>query len=154
MICLVVKTPLAEDDICARIFNSFHHIDEVVLLHLLQLFVIFDRLNLESVFRFGLWRLERASQNYYLSVVDFLLHLRVRKVFINNDALNKLRILNSAACLCNDFDEVEVDVFALKICNVKNGFNCQVCEVILTLAYYLRAQSGCGALAQELVVVL
>jgi hypothetical protein len=77
----------------------------------------------------------------------------VREIFINNDTFDKLGVFNGSTSLSNDFDEVEVDVFALKIGNVKYCSYCKVCEVVLALTDNFRSESGCGALTQELVVV-
>ena len=72
MICLIVEAPLAENNVCTRIFNSFNHVCEVILLHLLELFVILNRLDFDTVLGLRFWGLKRAGQDGDLYVAKLL----------------------------------------------------------------------------------
>lgn len=89
MICLIVEAPLAENNVCTRIFNSFNHVCEVILLHLLELFVILNRLDFDTVLGLRFWGFEGTSENNNLCVSDLLHHLRMREIFVDNDTLNE-----------------------------------------------------------------
>ena len=64
---------------------------------------------------FGLGSLEGAGQDSYLGVMNFLGHLGVRKVLINQNAFNQLGVLNASSSFLLNFDEVEVDILPLKV---------------------------------------
>ena len=49
---------------------------------------------------------------------------------------------------------IEVNIATVKISDSEDGFNSDIGHVILALAHNLGAESGSGALAEELVVIL
>ena len=49
---------------------------------------------------------------------------------------------------------IEVNIATIEIGNSENCFHGDVCHVILALANNLGAESSCGALTEELVVIL
>ena len=49
---------------------------------------------------------------------------------------------------------IEVDIATLKIGNCEDSSHCDVSHVVLALADNLRAERGCGALAEEFIIVL
>jgi len=104
MVSFVVKAPLAKYDVGARVFYTLNHIGEVVLLHLLQLLVVFNSFDFDSMLGLGLWWLEGAGENNDLSVFYFFGHLRVRKVLIDNNAFNELGVFDCTACFCDYLD--------------------------------------------------
>ena len=116
---LVVETPLAENAVCARVFDALDHINEVVLLHLLQLFVVSGRLDFKTVLRFRLWGLEGTGQNADLGVLNAGGHLRVGKLLVNDDALNELRVFDAATSFGHNLDQIEVHVTTLQISDVE-----------------------------------
>lgn len=153
MVGLIIETPLAKNNIGARIFNSGDHVGEVVLLHLLELFVVLDRLDLNTVLGLGLWWFEGAGENDNLGVLDFLLHLGVREIFVNNNTFNELGVFNSTSRLGDDLDKVKVNVTAFNVSNVKHGSDGEIGEVILALADNLGSEGSSCAFTEEFVVV-
>lgn len=153
MVGLVVETPLAKHHIGTGILHALNHVREVVLLHLLEFLVVCDRLDLNSVLRLGLWWFEGAGEDADTSILGFFTHLGVREVLVYYDALNELGVLDGAARLGNNLNQVEVHVTPLQICHVQYRAHCEVSKVLLALAYYLGAQGRGGALPQEIVVV-
>ena len=77
MVCFVVKSPLTEDQIGSRIFDSLNHVCEVVLLHGKKFVVLFGSLDLETMLSLWLGWLKWASEDADLGVFDLLLHLWV-----------------------------------------------------------------------------
>ena len=154
MVSLVIETPLAEDDVGTRVLNFLNHISEIFLLHGVQFFVVLGGFNFETVLGLWFWWLEWASEDQDLSVSDLLLHLRMGEIFIKNDTLDELRILESSTSLGDDFNEIEVDIFSLQISNSEDGLHGQVGEMLLALRYNLRSESGHGALPEVLVIIL
>lgn len=154
MVSLVIETPLAKHDVGTGVLDLGDHISEVLLLHLIQLLVVLSRLDFETVLGLGLRGLERAGEDQNLSVVDLLLHLRVREVLIENDTLNELRVGKGATSLGNNLDEVEVDILTLDVGDVENGLDGKISEMVLALRHDLGAESSHGAFSQVLVVIL
>ena len=146
MIGFVVEAPLAEDNICTGVLYSLDHIGEVGLLHLLELFVLLSILNLEPVLGLRLRRLEGAGKDDDLGVINLFVHLGVREVLVNNDALNELRVLDSSTSLGDDLDEIKVDILPLEVGDMEHGLDSKLCEVVLTLAYNLGSEGRRGAL--------
>ena len=151
---LVIETPLAKDGSCARIFDTLYHIGEVVLLHLLKLGVVSSALDLETVLGLRLRGLERASEDADLGVLDLLSHLRVGELLVDNDTFDEARVFDGATGLGDDLDEVEVDVTALNVSNVKHSLQGKVSVVVLARADDLGAEGGLGASPELGVVVL
>jgi hypothetical protein len=106
------------------------------------------------VLGFGLWGLEGAGQDAHFGISKFLLHLGMSEVLVNNDTFNEAGVLNGSTGLGENLDEVEVDIAALEVSNVQNSLHGQVGKVILALADDLGAESGGGALTEEVIVVL
>lgn len=105
------------------------------------------------MFCLWLWRFKWTGQNANFSVFDFLLHLRMREVFVDNDTLNEFWILNSTTCLSNNLNQIEIDIFSFEVCNVEYWLDSEVSKVVLALANNLRAESSCRALAEEFVII-
>jgi hypothetical protein len=154
MVGLIIETPLTEDDTGSGILTFLHHIDEVLLLHIIQFLVILSALNFETVLGLWLWWLEWASQNKDLSILDFLLHLWMREVLVKDDTLDELTVLESTTGLGDDLDEVEVNVLSLEIGDMEHGLKGQVGVVSLALGDNLGSKSGHCALSKILVIVL
>lgn len=85
------------------------------------------------MFGLGLWWLEWASQNTDLCVSNFLLHLWVREIFIENDTFDKLAVRQSSTSFGYNLNEVKVNIFSFKVGNVEDGLNCKISEVVLAL---------------------
>mmetsp|Transcript_40263 Transcript_40263/g.61440 ORF Transcript_40263/g.61440 Transcript_40263/m.61440 type:complete len:306 (-) Transcript_40263:19-936(-) len=154
MVGLVVETPLAEDNIGSGILDALNLVNEVLLLHLVKLLVVLGGLDLEVVLGLGLGGLEGAGQDAHLGILDLLLHLGVREVLVDDDSLDELRVGKGATGLGHNFNQVEVDILPLEISHVEHGLDGEVGEVGLALTDDLRAESGHGALSEEIMVVL
>jgi len=74
---LVVKAPLANDQVRTRVFALLDHVIELVLLDLVELFLVLSRFDFEFVFGLGFGWFEGTGQDGDLAVVDVALHLGV-----------------------------------------------------------------------------
>jgi len=117
MICFIIETPLAKNDISSRILDFLYHINEIFLLHLIKFVIVINMFNFKSVLSFWFWWLEWAGQNQNFSVLDFFFHLWMREIFIENDTLDEFRIFNSSTILGDDFNQIEVDIFSFEVGN-------------------------------------
>lgn len=98
--------------------------------------------------------LEWASENKDLCIFNFFNHLRVRKVFVNDDTCDEGGIFEGATSLRDNLDVVKVNITTIKVSNCEDSLHSNVCHMILALAHYLGAKSGGCAFAEELVVIL
>mmetsp|Transcript_8220 Transcript_8220/g.9954 ORF Transcript_8220/g.9954 Transcript_8220/m.9954 type:complete len:568 (-) Transcript_8220:99-1802(-) len=154
MVGLVVEAPLAEDGGGAGVLDAGNHIREVVRLHLLKFLVVGGALDLKTVLGLGLGGLERAGEDAHLGVLNLLGHLGVGELLVKDDTLDEAGVLDGAASLGNDFDQVEVDVATLEVSNVENGLQGQISVVLLARTDDLGAKGGLGASSQLGVIVL
>ena len=154
MVGLIIKTPLAKNDIGTGVLDSGNHVCEVVLLHLLEALVVLSALDFETVLGLGLGWLEWAGEDAHLSIIIDLLHLWMRELLIKDNTVDERRIFESTASLGDDLDKVEVDITTLEIGDVEDSSDSQVCVVILALADDLGAEGGSGAGTKLGIVVL
>lgn len=89
----------------------------------------------------GLGRLECAGQNRNLGVAYLVGHLRVREVLVHDDALHKDRVLQGPADLAVDLDQLEVDVFPLKVRYRQDGVDSYLGELVVGFGHNLAAQT-------------
>lgn len=129
MIRLVVETPLADDQVRARVLDALDHVLKLLLLVLAQLLVLLNARDVELVLRLGPWRLEWTREDGKLGVAHSTGHLRVRHVLVDEDTADELGVCERAADLAVDLDEVEGHVFALEVCNSHHGLHCDLGEV-------------------------
>jgi hypothetical protein len=47
----------------------------------------------------------------------------VREVFVDYNTFNEFRVFNSTTSFGNDFNQLEIDILALKVSNVKDCFD-------------------------------
>mmetsp|Transcript_104613 Transcript_104613/g.223600 ORF Transcript_104613/g.223600 Transcript_104613/m.223600 type:complete len:384 (-) Transcript_104613:586-1737(-) len=134
---LIVEAPLADHEVGARILDVFDLIAEVLLLVLVQLLVVLRRADVEFVLRLGFGRLEGASEDGHLCILDVLLHLRVAEVLIDEDATDQSRLLQLATDLPLDLDEVKVHIAAIHICHRQHGLDADPRQLILAAAHHL-----------------
>jgi hypothetical protein len=149
----IIESPLAEDHGSTRVLASLHHVGEVGLFHLNQLLVLLGSLDLKSVLGLGFGGLEWAGQDAHLGVLDFLYHLGMREVLVDDDSFDHSSVFEGASRLGNDLDEIEVDVLSLQIGNMKYRLHGDVGVKVLALAHDLGAEGGLGALSEEFVIV-
>ena len=154
MVSLVIEAPLAEHNVGARVLYASDHIGKVGLLHLLKALIVSGSLDLETMLGLWLGWLEWARQDAHLSILSLLGHLRVGELLVDDDALDEAGVLDGAASLGNDLDQVEVDITTIQIGDVEDGAHSEVSVVLLALADDLGAEGGLGALSQLRVVVL
>ena len=89
MICLIIETPLTENNVGARVLHACDHVREVILLHLLEALIVGGTLDFQTVLSLGLGWLEWARQDAHLSILGNFRHLWVRELFVNDDTLNE-----------------------------------------------------------------
>jgi len=154
VVSLVIEAPLAEDDVSAGVLDLLDHVNEVVRFHLLELLVVLNGLDLDTVLGLGLWGLEGAGEDHDLGVLDLLLHGGMGEVLVNDDTLNELGVLDGTTGLHDDLDQIEVHVLAVNVGNVEHGLDSKISKVVLALADDLGAESSGGALAEVSEVVL
>ena len=90
----------------------------------------------------GLGWLEWAGKNANFSLSVELLHLRMREFFVENDTVDELGIFESTAGLGYDLDEIKVDITTLKICDIEDSSDSQICIMILAHADDFGAKSS------------
>ena len=112
---LVVEPPLADDQVGARILDLLDHLLELLRLVHLQLLVLLDARNVQLVLGLGARGLKGASEDGDAGVGEGAGHLRVRHVLVEEDSLDKRRVLERTADLAGDLDEVERDVLAFEV---------------------------------------
>jgi len=67
-----------------------------------------------------LWWLEWACKDAHFSVFNFLNHLRMREVLVEDNTFNELTIRESTTGFGNNFNQIKVDIFSLQISNMKD----------------------------------
>lgn len=76
------------------------------------------------------------------------------EIFVEDDTLNELTVLEGTTGLGSNFDKVEVDILPLQVGDVKDGLHGEVGVVLLALADNLGSESGHGALLEVSVIIL
>lgn len=117
----VVKAPLADDEVGARVLDLLDHALKLFHLVLLQLLVLLDRSDIELVLGLGSRRFEWAGEDGELGVFDGPRHLRMRHVLVEQDALDQGRVLERTADLARHLDQVEWHVPALEVGHGEDG---------------------------------
>jgi len=163
---LVVKAPLADDEVGAGVLDPelsalitgvyplLDHVQELLLLVHLELLVLLDTLNVELVLGLGAGRLKRTREDGNLGVLDLVGHLGVRKVLVDNDTVDNVRVLEGTTDLAVDLDELKVDVAALEVGNGKDGIDGNVGKLVVGNRDNLGAERGLGSLDEVGRVVL
>jgi hypothetical protein len=84
----------------------------------------------------GLWlgRFEWAGKNANSSVLNFLGHLGVGEVLVDDDAVNELSVFETATSLGDDLDVLEVNILSVEISYCKHCFHSDFSHLILTVA--------------------
>ena len=117
MVCLVIETPLANNQIGTSVLHLLDHISKLLLLILSQFLVLFHTGDIELMLGLGAWRLERTREDRDLRVLDAAGHLRVGHILVNEDTLDERRVSERAANFALHLDEIEWHVFALEVGN-------------------------------------
>lgn len=154
MVRLVVKAPLADGQVGTRVLDLLDHLDELFALVVLQLLELLDGRNVELVLGLGLGRLKGAGQDGDLGVLDLGRHLGVGEILVDDDALDEDGVLERAADLAVDLDQLKVDVLALEIRNGQHGVDGNVGKLVVRLGDNLAAQTCARNLDQVLCVLL
>ena len=131
MIGLIVKAPLAEDNVGSRLLDLFDHIHKVLLLLISQLGVILGIGYVEVVFCLGLGSLKWTRDNGNLGIGDDFIHLRMRELLIDEDSLDQLGLLERPSSLTDDLNQLQIDLLSVHIGHRENGIDCHLGEMIL-----------------------
>ena len=150
---LIVEAPLAEDDISTGVLAELDHVDEVLLLGLVESLEGLGRGDLESVLGLGLGGLEGAGQEGDLDVLVVLLHLGVGEVLAEHKTVHEHGVLKLGANLALHLDEVEVDVLALNISDSENSINGDLSHLALATVDDLGAESGHGSVDEARTIL-
>lgn len=150
---LVVEAPLADDEVGAGVLDALDHLGEGVALVGLQLLELFNSRNVELVLGLRLRRLKGAGEDGQLGVAHLCRHLRVGEILVDDDALDEEGVLERAADLAVDLDELKVDVLALEVSNRQNSIDGDLGELVVRLGDNLAAQAGLGDLDETLLVL-
>ena len=127
MIGLILKSPLAESDIALIVLEVSNHISEVLLLQFVQFLEAFSRGDVDVVLSLRLWCFEGTSEDGDSSIDDFLGHLRVREVLVNQDAFDELGVFNTASSFLLDLDQVQIDILPLQVSDCEHCLHCDLC---------------------------
>lgn len=133
VIGLVVESPLANNQVGAGVLDLLDHLLEGLGLVLAELLVFFDGFDVQLVLGLGARRLKRAGEDGDFGILDFLGHLRVRHVLINDNSLDQEGIRKGTSNFAFDLDEFEVDVFSFEICNRQDRIHSDLGELIVAL---------------------
>jgi hypothetical protein len=129
MICLIIKTPLANDEIRPSVLYPFDHIRKLLLLVLSQVLVLLYSRYIEFMFCFGPWGFEWASKDGYAGVRDRVWHLRVGHVFVNEYTLDECCVCERTANFAVYFDEIERDIAPFKVGYLQDGIDSNLCKL-------------------------
>ena len=138
----VVEAPLADDEGGARVLALLNHVLEVLLLLQAELLVLLRGVDVDLVLRLGLRGLEGAGEDGDLGILDLLRHLRVRDVLVEDDAVDQHGVLELAANLPFNLDEVEVHVPALKVRHGHHSLDADLGHLALAPVDNLGRQRG------------
>jgi hypothetical protein len=142
MVSLILKSPLAQNHVAVTLLQVFDHIREVFLLELVELSEGVSAGDVEVVLGFGLRGLEGARKDRNSGVLDFLGHLRVGEVLVNQDTVDELGILHTATGLTLYLDQIKVDILSGEISNIQHSLNSNFSQFLLILADNLRSQGN------------
>ena len=115
VVCLVIKAPLADDQVRSRFLDLLDHLSKPFLLSLVQLLVLLGGVDLQRVLGLRFGRFERTRQDDDLGVLDSLRHLGVAHMLIQKDTTNQLAVLHLATGLSFHFDQAQVHILSLKV---------------------------------------
>lgn len=133
VISLIIEAPLADDEVSAGTLQVGDHLLELLLLVVLQLLELLDGGDVELMFGLGLGGFEGACEDSDLGVFDFVGHLRVGEVLVDDDALDEEGVFEGTAEFAVDFDEFEVNVLALEVGDGEDGVDCHFGELFVRL---------------------
>ena len=135
MVRFVVESPLADDQISTRVFNSLDHIRKLLLFVLPQLVVLLNAGDVELMLRLRAGRLKWTSEDGQFGILDSARHLGVRHVLVQEHALDEGRVVERATDFAVDFDQIEGDVFALHIRHLEHCVHGNLCEFFMCFRY-------------------
>lgn len=133
MVGLVIETPLADDQVGTRVLELLNHLRELALLIILKLLKLLHRGNVQLVLGLGLRGFEGASQDSQLGVLDFVRHLRVGEVLVDDNTVDKQRVFEGTSDLAIHLDQFEVDILALQIRNGQHRIHGNLGELVMRL---------------------
>ena len=139
----IVKAPLANDQIRTRVLHALNHVQEFILFVALELFELFDARDVELVLCLGPRWLEWAGENGDACILHLARHLRMRHVFVDEHALDELRVCKRTADFAIDFDEIEPDVFAFQIGDLQHRVDGDLCELLVFFRYTAQGAGQC-----------
>lgn len=129
MICFVVETPLADDQVCPTVLHPLDHIQELLLLVLPQLLVLLHGRDIEFMLRLRTGWLERTCEDRKSGITDGVGHLRVGHILVDENALDECGIAEGATDFAIDFDQIKKNVFPLEIGDLENGIYCDLSKL-------------------------
>lgn len=99
VVSLIIESPLAHGNVSSGVLHLLDHIDEVLLFLLVQSLIVFGTLHRNFVFVLELWWLEWAGQNANLGIMNFLWHLRMREILVDQKTFDELGVFNRTTSL-------------------------------------------------------
>jgi hypothetical protein len=141
MVRLIVESPLADDQISARVLDSLDHIRKLFLFVLPELVVLLDAGDIELMLRLRAGWLKRASQDGEFGIFDPARHLRVGHVLVQEHTLDEGCIVKRTTDFAINFDQVERDVFALQISYLEYCVYGDLGEFFVCFRYAVRMRS-------------
>lgn len=116
MIRLIVETPLADNQICTGILDTFYHLGKFLLLVFAQLVVLIHTRDVQVVLGLWAWGFKGACQDGEACVFDRMRHLGMRHVFVDEHALDQSGVGEGAPNLPIHLDQVKRHIASLEIC--------------------------------------
>lgn len=127
----IIEAPLTNGEVGTRILQLLNHLRKRLPLVFLQPLEFVNRRDIQLVLGLGLRRLERAGQNGQFRILDFIWHLRMRKVLIHDHTLHKKRVFEGSSNLAVDLDQLEINILPLEIRNRQDSIDSDLGELVM-----------------------
>ena len=128
MLCYIINTLLAEQDICTAFYNLVHHILQHFLFLVKEQLQLVRGCDVDLCIHFGLMDLHLCIEQQYPGIFDTLGHILMYPALVHHHALDKFRFLYTGTCLRFNFDVFPVYTL-FTICCLDHRAHCNNCQV-------------------------
>jgi len=129
MVRLVIEAPLTDDQICAGIFHPLDHVRKFLFLIFSELLVLVNAGDVQFMLRLWARRFERTCEDGEFRILNKVGHLRVRHVFVDENAFDQRSVREGTSDFAIDLNEVEGNVAPLQICHSQHSVDGYLCEL-------------------------
>ena len=155
MLCEVVDSLLAEDNVCSGLLDVLDHLPQHVLFLLEECVELGGVVDLDLCIDLGLLDLEGCVDQCDLCVLDDLGHCAVDGLLVDDESLDELSLIHGCSGLLDGLDVVEVDgvLSVLLLCNGLDCVDDESAEELLGVVDLLGVHCGSCDVHEECVVV-